>query len=277
MRYSTTIFLFEEPLSRILEWLVDAGFDAVDIPGEVDAYPPKLVLDELGPYSGSLDVGEVTGVWGSERDLVSPDRTTRARALEYAKSCIRMAHELGSNLTHVCFMTNPHNLDNTPREKLLELAASATKECYDYAREYGVTLMIEPLYEKDVTPVNRAEQAVDVWCRALGVGASELASRDLGLLLDLFHMHHEEPSIPAAFEKYGDLVRHVHVADAGRGIEFKGDTSFVEKAFRSLEAMNYGGLVSFEPIPVRFDPGVDLKHALGKLKEFEKQAFSSGR
>lgn len=269
MKYATTIFLFEEKLPVVLDWVADAGFEAVDIPGETLAYPVARVREALASYDDALAVGEVTGVWGPERDLIHPDPKTRGRAIKYAKDCIEMAADLGANLTHLCFMTTPHNLDHMPRETLARHAVSAIQECHAHAREYGVTLLVEPLFQKDVSLVNRAEQAVSLWEEALGVSCAELPALGAGLLLDAYHMHFEERSIQATIRTHAELVRHVHLADHDRNIRFRDHLDFVTETLCALREVGYSGYISLEPIPLRFDPGRDLAKALATLKRLE--------
>lgn len=273
MRFSTTITnanIIDQPLEEILDALVEAGFDAIDIPGEPETYPVGKVKVALDSYSDSIQVGELTACINPTRDLVNQDPAMRKKAVGYIKYCIQAASELGCNLTHACFITNRDNLENTPRKKLESLAIIALKECSALATDLGVKFMIEPLFTDDVTIVRTAGQAVSLFARALDID-SETFLQDgsqFGLLLDIFHMHHEEENILETLEKNVGKMFHGHVADHPRGLDFtRDDSRFVESAVRKLEDLGYKNLVSFES----FDPTVTLgtlKHSLKTVKSF---------
>lgn len=274
MQYSTTITnpnITTLPFTAILEAVIDAGFEAIDIPGEPETYPItsiKLILDS---YSDQIKIGELTACINPNRDLVNQDAKKRKSAINYIKYCIDAASELGVNLTHFCFITNEKNLNNTRREKLEERAIDAIKQCAVHAENSGVILMIEPLFKNDISLINRTEQAVSLYARALNMDTDAFVNnqKQFGLLLDIFHMHHEESNINKALEDYIGITFHMHVADHPRGLDFdRPDSVFVKDAITKLKELNYQHLISFES----FHPSVNidtLKGALAVIRTME--------
>ncbi|MFX0102963.1 MAG: sugar phosphate isomerase/epimerase family protein [Candidatus Hodarchaeota archaeon] len=272
MKFSTTITnpnIIEKPLEVILDALVDAGFDAIDVPGEPSSHPISKIKPILDSYSDKIKIGELTACINPTRDLINQDPVMRRKAIDYIKYCIEAAEELGCNLTHLCFITNDDNLNNTPRAKLEARAIDAIKECSSLAGDLGVKLMIEPLFKDDNTILNTAKQGVNLFAKALDIDAGTFIQGDqFGLLLDIFHMHHEEKDLLKTLGKYATIMFHGHVADHPRGLDFTRDDSiFVKKAIRRLDAIGYKSLVSFES----FDPSVTLealKDSLSTIKSF---------
>ena len=274
MKYSTCIVIYKEPLTQVLDALVSAGFDAVDIPGDKERFSPKTVKPILESYSNKLKIGEVTACINPDRDLVNPDVKLRKKAVDYIKYCIQTASDLGVNLTHMCFITNPKNLNETPREKLENWGKESIKECAKFAQDHSVNLMLEPLFKQDTTIVNTADQAVQLFSGALGLDPEQFLSpeknKQFGLLLDIFHMHHEEKDLLQTISKYIKITYHTHVADHPRGLDFsRADSKFVSDAIKKLKQLKYNRYVSFETFDEHFQLNT-LKTALDSLKKFEK-------
>ena len=279
VQYSTTITnsnIINLPLETILDAVIDAGFEAIDIPGEPETYPIKDIKPILESHSNQVSIGELTACINPGRDLVNQDEKKRRSAINYIMYCIDAAAELGVNLTHFCFITNEKNLNNTRRERLEDRAIDAIKQCAVHAENSGIILLIEPLFKNDVSLINRAEQAVSLYARALNMDIDTFVNdqKQYGLLLDIFHMHHEELSIDKILEDYIKITYHVHVADHPRGLDFKrSDSVFVKNAIARLKQLDYQHYISFES----FDPSVNietLKGALEVIRAFENARVS---
>ncbi|MHA1996829.1 MAG: sugar phosphate isomerase/epimerase family protein [Promethearchaeota archaeon] len=273
MEFSTTLTnpIFSRfDTESILEFLVSSGFDAVDIPGEPFLFPVQEIAELFDSFSPRLKIGELTACINPSRDLIHPDPVRRKGAINYIKYCIDSASMLGCDLTHFCFITGTDNLESTPLNLLESRAIEAIRDISNHSGDLGITLLIEPLFKADVTIVNRAGQAVDLFSRALDVDVEEFKRGNMGygLLLDLFHMHLEEENLIDTIEEYISITHHVHVADHSRGLNFtREDTRFVKDALRTLKAQNYSKLVSFES----FDGNVtldDFEAALKNLHSF---------
>lgn len=265
----TNSTIFNQSFEKILEVFIDAGFDAIDIPGEKKEYPIKKIKPIFDTYSNKIKIGELTACINPTRDLVNPDAKKRNSAINYIKYCIDAAAEIGCKLTHMCFITTPENLVNTPREKLENLATQSIKECADYANNKNVKLMVEPLFKADNTIINRCEQAVQLFSTALNMDIDTFmqGKHNFGLLQDIFHMHHEEVNLVEAIKKYNKITYHCHVADHPRGLDFtRKDSGFVKDALKTLDDLGYQNLIAFES----FDPAWTLDRLKGSLQEIKK-------
>lgn len=274
MKYSSCITnpsIITQPLDKILNAFVEAGFDGIDIPGEKDLFPIDKIKPILDTFSNRIKVAEITAAINPNRDLINPDPKKRNEAINYIKYCIETASKIGCNLTHMCFITNLDNLSNTPRDKLDKLGVEALKICSKEAENHGVKLMLEPLFKKDVTIVNTCDKAVELWSKALNIDIETFIQgrTNFGLLQDIFHMHHEESNLADSLKKYARITYHIHVADHPRGLDFtRADSKFVPEAIITLKKLNYPNFISFESFDSNYNL-FSLKSALMTLKSFE--------
>ena len=72
--------------------------------------------------------------------------------------------------------------------------------------------------------------------------------KNVGLLLDTFHMNIEEPSMAQSIVDAGEHLFHFHVADSNRWYPGAGHIDFAE-LLRTLTAVGYQGFVSAEMMP----------------------------
>ncbi len=273
MKFSSCVThpaIINQPFETIVEKFVEFGFDAIDIPGDSERFPPVKVKDILSSYSDKLKTGELTAMMNPSLDLVHPDEKIRRKAIDYVKYCIQAAAEIGSDITHMCFLSYEENLKTTLQQKLDEYARAAVKECCKEAEDYDIEFMVEPLFEGDVSIVNRCDQAVNLLSSALDLDKELLTEGKTryGLLQDVFHMHCEEKDILSTIESYYPMTYHVHVADHPRGLDFdREDSLFVKDALKKYKQLNYNRLVSFES----FADGISLETLGNSLKTLKNQ------
>ena len=80
----------------------------------------------------------------------------------------------------------------------------------------------------------------------------------VGMTLDLFHAHLEEPDIRKALLKAGPRLIHVHVADTNRQGLGRGHLD-VAACVRALQAIGYSGSVVVEVTPPGPNPFCSIK------------------
>jgi 5-keto-L-gluconate epimerase len=111
---------------------------------------------------------------------------------------------------------------------------------HQMARDFGVTLILEPINRYEINFINRAEEALEI-VNALGLP-------NLKLLLDAFHMSIEEVSIPLAIWKAKDHIAHFHFVDSNRRAPGLGHTNMKE-IFLCLKETGYQGFLGVEAEP----------------------------
>ncbi len=107
----------------------------------------------------------------------------------------------------------------------------------DMAERAGVTIVIESLNDTECNIVNTLDEGAEL-CRAVNHPSVKVHA-------DLYHMARMNES-PDAVTSAGDLIHHVHVADApGRTAPTAGNDA-LEGYFRALGETGYDGRVSIE-------------------------------
>mgnify|MGYP001036218937 CR=1 FL=1 len=101
----------------------------------------------------------------------------------------------------------------------------------------GLRAVLEPMNRYESPFLNTAAEAASF------IRKNEL--RDVGILLDSFHMNIEEPSMPGAIAMAGNLLKHVHIADSNRNAPGKGHIPFLQ-LLRALNRVRYDQYLSAE-------------------------------
>jgi len=86
------------------------------------------------------------------------------------------------------------------------LLSEALADCADYGEDAGVKMALEPINRYETDYINRVEEA-------LGLIGDR---KNLGLLIDSFHMNIEEASIERSIALSLPHLFHVHLADSNR-------------------------------------------------------------
>lgn len=182
----------------------------------------------------------------------------RPRLTRYLRNTLSRAGEAG---TRVLVLGSgdarrvPDGFDcQTARAQLIEFAIEAAK----IAAEYGVTIMLEPLNQKECNIVNSVAEAME-YVKAVNHPAFQC-------LVDSYHLWMEnEPASHVAAA--GKSIRHVHVADLdGRVAPGRTGQSDYRPLFSALKSAGYDGMISIEA------SGFDLTtHGAAALAFLKKQ------
>jgi D-psicose/D-tagatose/L-ribulose 3-epimerase len=106
-----------------------------------------------------------------------------------------------------------------------------------------VTIAVEVVNRFESNLLNTAAQAIRF--------VDAVGEDNVGIHLDTFHMHIEEPDAAAAIRACGPRLRYFHVNENHRGYLDAGSIDFAP-VFRALVNAQYGGVVAFEsPRPSR--------------------------
>ena len=220
------------------------GFDFVELlvpePGELD-------LDETRRALADAGLGVVLAARVNlQRNLASDDAACRAAGVDYLNYASGCAQELGAQIVGGPLTGNPLVFAGRAPAPVPEAERLARKErCVAglraagaHAAERGVVLAAEPLnrFESDVLCTTR--QAMEL--------LDAVAHPNVQLMLDTFHMHMEEASIPEAIRLAGKSLVHFQANENHRGFPGTGMTDWVGVC-RALHDVSYKGPVSLEP------------------------------
>ncbi len=252
-KYAITLASFcnIEPMEKTLEQISGLGFDAVEMYGEPERVNGR-VLDELF-RSYQISVCGITGMWGRasedgwKRKLLSSDKDILSHTKRYVKQCVKLCHALGGDNLNICLFSDEslsifdktHRVIPEDRKAVVrKLVVPTLSELAKFAKEYGISLLLEPLNRYSTQYCGNAHDAIAI--------AERVNQENFGVMLDTFHMNIEEDTFEEAITSSKKLLKHIHFADNNRKMPGEGHIDFGE-IVRSLGDINYQKCVSFEP------------------------------
>ncbi len=236
MHLSTHNWMRAEPIETTLARISQLGFESIEISGEPEQYPVPVVRAALKEY-GMKCWGSVTLTLG-DRNLAAKDEAQRAASVDYVKSIVQYAHDLGGhNVTVVPATVGKVIPDSTP-ENEWQWVVEGLQEVYTLSQKLGVRLAIEPLNRFETYFLNRAEQAIAL---------AEAVGPDCGVCLDCFHLNIEEDDMLGAIRSAGSRLFDFHVADNNRMPPGMGALNWAE-IVDTLTDMGYDGALTAEVV-----------------------------
>ncbi|WP_417310518.1 sugar phosphate isomerase/epimerase family protein [Devosia sp.] len=221
----------------IIERLKATGYDGVEIPlfeGEVSHY------EALGKRLAAAGIA-TSGIGvmpGDGKSAVSSDAAERAAALEHLKWLIDCTAAIGGDICAGPFHQPLGEFTGAgPTEDELAYCADVHRAAAEHARQYDITLAVEPLNRFECYVLNTATQAADLVRR---VGAD-----NYGYLYDTFHFNIEENDIAGVIPKTIAEISHVHISENNRGVPGAGHIQF-QPVFDALKSAGYDGWLTIE-------------------------------
>ena len=245
MRYGVCNWIFgDEDLAATAAFLSQAGFDGLELKGDLQLYRPAdvtAVLDSHGLAVLSLTPEDV--------DLAHPEADVRAEALDYYLHLLDFAAAVGAPVVSC------HGAVGRVR------ALSGQQEEYGYllagvqriaarAAELDLRLAMEVLNRYESHLLNTAAQAVRF--------VADVGAPNVGILLDAYHMNVEEADLAAAILDAGPHLTLFHAADSNRQAVGRGHTDFLA-LIRALRRVGYDGDVIVECTAAGPDPFTPVK------------------
>lgn len=229
----------------------DNGFDAVEF-----LFPYEHAAPDVARRVRDVEIPVALfnmppGNWGGgERGIAAlPDRKEEfqvgvARALEYADA-------LNCKTLHLMSGIIPQDVD---RDDALATYADSLRFAADAGRDIGVTVVIEPLNNRDVPGYLVSDVAT----------ASDLINAvdrpNVGIQFDMYHVQIMEGDLAKRFEAYLDDIKHVQIAGVPERFEPNiGEVNY-PYLFELLERLGYQGYVGCE-----YNPKATTTEGLGWL------------
>lgn len=256
-RYSANLtMLFNEvPFLDRFAAAAKAGFRGVEYVSPYEYYPgdiaDRLTASRLQQVLFNLPVGD----WAKgERGIaIFPERIGEFRA--GIATAIRYAKALSCPQVNCLAGIAPANADaQVLRETLIENLRYASAEL----GRAGVRLLIEPINTRDMPGffLNTSAQAAEIIAR--------VASPNLFLQYDIYHMHIMEGDAVATIARNFRLIKHVQIADApGRHEPGTGEID-CPAILAHLAKLGYGGWIGAE-----YKPAATTLDGLGWLDKFQ--------
>jgi sugar phosphate isomerase/epimerase len=229
---------FTEGVAENVVKIKKLGYDGIELavrnPDELDLDWLISLLNESQMPVPAIGTGQVFLEEGLSFTDRNPD--IRRKAIERIKSHIHMAKILETQV--IIGLVRGRKTKETNDEMADAWLREALVECAQEDR--SVKLVIEPInrYETDI--INTVGSGLEL--------IEKVNMKNVGLLLDTFHMNIEEPSITESIIAAREHLFHFHVADSNRWYPGAGHIDFTE-VLNTLKQVNYHGFVSAEILP----------------------------
>ena len=183
-----------------------------------------------------LSVPALNGFIPGKLKSVGPD-AVHDEILKYVETAFRRAQIVG--VKHIVFGSAGSRRipDGFPREEAMEQFISLCRKIAPVAEKYDVVIVLEPLNKGECNILNSVADGGEI--------VKTVNHKNFMLLADIYHMLRENES-PESIIRYGDIIRHIHIAEnkerAAPGVYNEDFTAY----FRALKEIDYKGLMSLE-------------------------------
>ena len=233
-------FVYWNGLADACEKAARLGFDAVEI------FPPAANALDIAELQSLLDhyklsvaaVGTGAGWVVHKWTLTHPDESIRKSAREFIRAIVDVAGGFGAPA--IIGSMQGRWGDGVSREQALAWLAEAVTDLGEHATRHGTVLLFEPLNRYETNLFNRVGDTA-AWLQTL-------ATSNVRILADLFHMNIEETDVAQALREGGRHVGHIHFADSNRRAIGFGHTG-IAPIIEALREIDYRGYLSAEILP----------------------------
>ncbi len=257
-------------LEEALRLIAEIGYTGVEILGDVPhAFPPDLTPERIERIKAvlretGLEVANVNAfmTFGYDSMLhpswLEPDEDFRAKRLKHTIDCLRLAKELGAT----AIQTEPGGPvpESVSEAEALDLFEAGIGQALPLAEELAVHLLIEPEPGHLIENTGQMEAFL-----------KRFDSPWLGVNFDIGHFYCVREDIPAAIERLGTAIRHVHLEDIAASREHfhlipgHGAIDF-PPIFDALDDIGYGGYVTVELYTYEENPVEAARKALDYVR-----------
>ena len=245
MRYGVCNWIFgDEDLATTAAFLADAGFDGVELKGDILLYQPVEVNAVLGGHGLA-----VLSLTPEDVDLAHPDARVRAKALDYYLRLLDFAATVAAPVVS-CHGAVGRVRALAGYEKEYGHFLAGVQRIAARATELNLRLAMEVLNRYESHLLNTATQAVEF--------ITDMGAPNVGILLDAYHMNIEEADPAAAILDAGERLFLFHAADSNRQAVGRGHTDFLA-LMRALRRVGYAGDVIIECTAAGPDPFTPVK------------------
>jgi len=245
MKSAVTISLVEEARGGPFVFWGDAhsaltqahglGFDAIEIfPPDAETVRKLFLTKPLADRSMTVAAVGTGAGWVKHRlQLADEDGIVRQRAIDFIKSIIDCAAELGAPAIIGSMQGRSSQAVDRPTAK--SLLRDGLAVLAQHAQQYGQVLLYEPLNRYETDQANTLEQGQAI--------IQDIAN--VKLLADWFHMNIEEANMAESIRRAGNSIGHIHFADTNRMAIGFGHLE-VSPLISALHEVGYSGFLSAE-------------------------------
>ncbi len=207
---------------------------AMDILGNLKEYYPRF---KTAVDKGSVVTYSCNGLFPGDIRLTGDVNWDRIK--EYCDETFYKLAEVKVKMLVFGSGKAKHVPDGFDRAKAWDQLYELGAYLSDTAKQYGQTVVVEPLRYQEVNIVNTVDEGAE-YCRVV--------HRDnFKLLVDFYHFANNQEDW-ASLERNRDLLAHAHIATVEERTRptTKEDWAFFERSINALRAINFTGNLSFE-------------------------------
>ena len=234
-------FVFHGDVEGACRKAAELGFDAVELfapsADAISALPLSELLNDHGLNLAAVGTGAGMLVHGLT--LCDADRTRRSQACDFIRGIIDAGARHNAPAI-IGSMQGKWN-DQTDRATAIGYLQECLNELGEHAGQHGVRLIYEPLNRYETNLAVTMAEGVEL--------LKPLATDNVVLLADLFHMNIEEVSIADGLRDGGKHIGHVHFVDSNRQAAGRGHMDYVSIA-TALRDIGYDGYCCAEALPI---------------------------
>jgi sugar phosphate isomerase/epimerase len=234
-------FVFWDDLAAGCSKAAALGFDAVEIfprsAEELNAKDLKRLLKQHKLKLAAMGTG--AGWVVHKLRLTDPEAKIRAQARAFVASVIDFAGSFGAPA--IVGSMQGRSEGKVTREQAFDWLREHLEQLSPRAHALGVPLLFEPLNRYETNLVRSVAEGLEL--------LKPLRTKNVKLLVDLFHANIEEVSIADALRLAGSDLGHVHFADSNRQAVGLGHTDFAPIA-EALSGVGFNGYASAEILPL---------------------------
>ena len=249
--FSITIDSFTniESLENTIESLVELGIRNIEISGDPSNSSRKN-LELFNTYN--ISVLGVTGKWTASKGMITPILLTSdvhllSYSKNYIKECVKLCNFFGGSIFNICLLSdydpkidrNHEMISNKEKMKLLKRSIGVLSELTNFSKDFGVSLLIEPLNRYSTPFCCNTADAIFI--------ISKLNNDYFSILLDTYHMNIEEKDFSDSINKSKLFLKHIHFADNNRRMPGLGHINF-NSILKTLKKIQYTNYIGLEPI-----------------------------
>lgn len=218
-----------------------AGFEYLELGVAGHLRPEQPEAEVLPALQQALSASPLrpeayNGLLPGDLKVVGPE-TDPARQARYLESAFRRASMLGGKVAVFGSGGARRIPDGWARAEAERQTAEFLTLAGTLAAPCGLTVAIEPLNVSECNFLNSVAEAAAL--------AREVNHPAVGVLSDLYHVDHDGQSYDETRDA-ASLLRHVHIAGAGRRAPLADDDKFLRGYFAILKAIGYAGRISVE-------------------------------
>ena len=251
-------FVFWDDLAGSIKKAKELGFDAVEVfPPGPEALDPTTLRELLDDNGLSLAaVGTGAGWVKHKLTLTSPEEATREKAIAFIRSIMEVAAQFEAPA--IIGSMQGRAADSVTKPIALRYLGHALFKLDECAADLGVTLLYEPLNRYETNLINTLAEGVQY--------LKGLATRNVKLLADLYHMNIEETNLAEALKQARSEIGHIHFADSNRKAMGLGHTD-CKPIVEALREIGYDGYLSAEVLPLP-DPHSAAKQTIESFRNY---------